>query len=155
MVALMAHLLFTACGRDDRVVYADYVDIPTEGWSRKEFCSFETASIDSTLFDNPQGRYNVILSIRHTGECPYAELFLPAVQSVDSCTALPDTLHVRLSGGDGAWRGTHSKGIYTLTDTLLTHTPLPPRYSLRLYQAMPPERLTGLLSVGLIIETAD
>lgn len=150
LAALLA--LNAGCVRDRDVVYADFVDIPSEGWSRKEFCAFETAKVDSAMLADPDARYDVMLTVRHTGECPYTELFLPAVQSQDRCTSLPDTLHVSLVDPDGTWRGTHSKGIYSLTDTLLRHTSLPPLYSLRLYHAMPVERLAGLLSVGITVE---
>lgn len=153
VAALLA--LNAGCVRDREVIYADFVDIPSEGWSRKEFCAFETAKIDSAMFADSTARYDVMLTVRHTGKCPYTELFLPAVQSEDRCTSLPDTIHVSLATPDGAWRGTHSKGIYSLTDTLLRHTSLPPLYSLRLYHAMPEERLAGLLSVGITIERAD
>lgn len=155
MFVLPLLALGAGCMRHRDVVYADFVDIPSEGWSRKEFCAFETAKADSAMFADSTARYDVMLTVRHTGECPYTELLLPAVQSQERCTSLPDTIHIRLAGSDGAWRGTHSKGIYSLTDTLLRHTPLPPLYSLRLYHAMPVERLSGLMSVGITIERAD
>lgn len=155
MLMSVALLSAAGCSRERHVAYADFVDIPSSGWSAREYCGFDTSDADSALFRDPAGRYDMMLTIRHTGECPYAELYLPAVQSVDSCTALPDTLHVCLTGPDGRWRGTHSKGIYTVTDTLLRSTPLPPLYSLRLYHAMPADRLGGLLSVGLVIEESD
>lgn len=155
LLRLLIILFLGACSKDNnKVVYVEYVDIPSQGWSRSEYCGFNTAERDSTLFCNPDERYDICLSIRHTGNCPYATLIMPAVQSVDSCSSLPDTIYMRLTDDSGNWRGNFSKGLYMLTDTIVKGTPLPPLYSLRLYHAMP-HNLTGLLSVGLIILSSD
>jgi len=155
VAGVLVCLPLNACLNEGKVLYAEYVDIPSEGWDKLEYCEFDTAKSDSTLLDSPGRLYDMFLSIRHTGTCPYATLVLPAVQSVDSCSTLPDTLRVRLTDGAGEWRGNASKGIYTLTDTIAIGTALPSRYSLRLFHAMPCRSLTGLLGVGLIIERHD
>lgn len=152
VAGVLVCLPLNACMNEGKVLYAEYVDIPSEGWDKLEYCEYDTSKSDSTLLDNPEELYDMLLSVRHTGTCPYATLTLPVVQSVDSCSTLPDTLRVRLTGADGKWRGTYSKGVYTLTDTIAVGTALPSRYSLRLFHAMPCRSLTGLLSVGLIIE---
>lgn len=153
-VSCIFALLFVlcCCSHNDNTVYADYVDIPSDGWSVNEFCEFNTAEHDSTLFADSSARYNILLTVRHTGECPYSELFLPAVPMVDDFNLLPDTVHMRLDNGSGQWRGSHAMGIYTVTDTILKSAQLPPLFGLRIFHAMPCEKLTGLLSVGLIIQ---
>lgn len=150
MTCLLCH-----CGGDDRVVYTRFVDIPRQGWSADEFCEFNTADADSSLFAEAGDAYNVILTIRHTDLFPYRELFLPVVQSEQISASLPDTLRVPLTSTDGGWRGRHSKGIYVVSDTLLRDIRLPNLYFIRLYHAMPESRLGGLLSVGIIIEKSS
>lgn len=154
MVSTLLFLLFvSACIDNSSVIYSDFVDIPYDGWRKDEYCEFNTASLDSTLFDNPGTTYNVILTLRHTDEYPYTTISMPAVQSVDSCTALPDTLTLRMTDAAGKWRGLNSKGIYTISDTVIKNTTLPPQYSLRLFHVMPQDNLRGILSVGIIIES--
>lgn len=146
-------LFMSQCVADSNVVYSEYVDISPDGWPADEYCEFVTARTDSTLFNDTGKRYDLLLSIRHNGDCPYSELFLPVLPFVDSCNLLPDTLHLRLDDGKGSWRGSHSVGIYTVTDTILKNVKLPPQFGLRLFHAMPCEKLPGLLSIGLIITT--
>lgn len=141
----------TGCTHHDNVVYADFVDIHSGGWPADEFCEFNTATLDSALFVSPSERYDVLLCVRHSAEYPFTSLCLPVVQSVDNATALPDTLKINMMDGRGRWRGSQSKGIYTLTDTILRDAEIPPLYSLRLFHAMPSNPLPGLLSIGLII----
>ena len=148
-------LLLGACAKGGKVVYVEYIDIPPGGWNQFEYCGFNTANSDSTIFNNPDERYDICLSIRHTGECPYNTLVFPTVESADSCTALPDTIYMHLKDVAGKWRGNYSKGLYMITDTIVKHVALPPLYSLHLYHAMPGNNLTGLLSVGLIILSSD
>ena len=147
--------LLSACGRNDHVAYSSFVDIGSRGWPSTELCVYATALEDSALFRNPRARYDMILAIRHTGDCPYAELFLPVSQPVVGSPQLPDTLRIPLARRDGTWLGRSSKGVYTLTDTLCRDVPLPLLYSLTLGQAMPTPYLTGLLSVGLVIERTN
>ncbi|MCM1005924.1 MAG: gliding motility lipoprotein GldH [Prevotella sp.] len=151
VVSLIAASL-AACGNSPKVIFSDFVDIPESGWNCREYCRFSTERLDSNMLDEPSARYNVILSLRHTDQYPYASLIMPLTQSLDSCTALPDTLRIPMIDTDGNWLASQSKGIYTLTDTLLKNSSLPPRYSLCLYHAMPCENLQGLISVGIIIQ---
>ena len=153
--AILGLCLGGGCGNEDRTVYADFVDIPSEGWSRFEFCEFNTAETDPALFADSAARQDMLLTVRHTDRDPYRLLLMPMTQSENARNLLPDTLRIRLTDSDGDWLGTESKGIYTYTDTLARRVPLPPLYSLRLYQAMPLENLPGLLSVGLIIQKSE
>ncbi|MCM1319345.1 MAG: gliding motility lipoprotein GldH [Muribaculaceae bacterium] len=133
-------------------MYSDFVDIPANGWPYDEFCEFNTAELDSTLFMHNDASYDVIISVRHTDQYPYTSLVMSDVQSIDDSTSLPDTLTLNLMDSKNKWLGSCSKGIYTFTDTILRNTKLPPSYSLRLFHAMPTNPLPGLLSIGLIIE---
>lgn len=145
-------LMLSSCGQDREVVYSRFVDIDPGGWSVEEFCEFNTAEADSSLFADKTARYDVLLAVRHTDDFPYRELYLPAVQSEHVSGLLPDTLKVSLASSGGGWRGVHSKGIYVVSDTLLSDVELPQLYFLRLYHAMPDRKLAGLLSIGVIIE---
>lgn len=155
MFAITGLLLGGGCGNEDRTVYADFVDIPSEGWNRFEFCEFNTAETDSALFSDSAARYDMLLTVRHTGHYPYRLLLMPVTQNENAQNHLPDTLRIRLTDPDGDWLGSESKGIYTFTDTLARRVCLPSLYSLRLCQAMPVEDLRGLLSVGLIIQKSE
>lgn len=151
--AALCLLIFSlcACSRGRTVVYSCFVDIPSGGWPADEFCMFNTAELDSALFTDKSARYDVILAIRHTDDCPYGRLYLPVSQSSVDCPPLPDTLRVQLTDASDSWLGRYSKGIYTLTDTLMRDVPLPPLYSLKVSQAIPGKSLPGVLGVGLII----
>lgn len=153
IVCLLMAFLFGGCGRSERIVYSQFIDIPASGWGRDECCEYNTATVDSALFDG-KGRYDIILAVRHTGECPYSELVLPVSQPDELPSLLPDTLKVKLAGRHG-WRGSCSKGIYVFADTLLKGAIPAPLYSFRLYQDMPGESLPGLLSVGIIISKTE
>ena len=152
ILCLLMLIGISSCGRDTRVVYADFIDMPSGGWPRDEFCEFNTAATDSSLFADKEARYDVMLTVRHTDDYPYTAIAMSAVESIDNSTCLPDTVRVTLMSRDGKWFGRSSKGIYTLTDTILRNATLPSLYSLRLFHTMPSNPLPGLLSLGLIIE---
>lgn len=144
--------LLDSCTGD--TLYSSFAEIPRDGWKEGQYCRFHTCGFDS-VFVNIHPNCDIILTVRHTGDVQYQELWLEVLQSPQDLRAIPDTLRIPLKGKDGRWRGHSSKGLYELSDTLAKDVSIPGCYSMLIGPAMGNEPVEGILDMGLTITSSE
>lgn len=139
---LVAILCLTACSM--RTLYTESFDMPSEQWHKDSVLTFSTLQYES---DN---LHDVYVTIRHTRNYPYQNLWL----FVEKPNGQRDTLEFFLADDRGVWLGNHV-GRYIEMPCLIDQgyrLPVEGRYTWKVWQGMREEQLRGISSVGLAIE---
>ena len=143
-IALMALTVLTI-GCNSRTAFSEYRNVPLQGWDKDSVVCFDVNITDS------MATYNVILSLRHTADYPYQNIWF-FVQNETS--GQNDTLEYYLADQRGRWLGNGFGDRKEMPCLLYEHVRFPHggiyRYAVR--QGMRQEWLRGVTEVGLIVE---
>lgn len=149
LLPLVAACLLGSCGREGAVVYSQFADITPKGWNDGEYCRFETALQDSSIFADPSHRYDVDVTLRLSDAYPLRSLTMN-LQATPG-TALPREITIPTVSPSGEWYGTDAHGLHTITYTAAKDISLPPCFQATVSPAMNRPRLPGVVSVGITI----
>lgn len=113
-VAVCAAILSLAsCRPEGTAVYAEFHGPESaDAWNPLEELVFHP-EISREARD--QGRYDLLLTVRHTDGYPSRRLRLIVSEERDSTVLAPDTVELELADAAGRWLGKGSHGVYTRT----------------------------------------
>lgn len=153
-------LCITACHEKSNE-WSRFVALNPEGWSDTQTAAFIPAD-DAFPYsgrtpesrNEANGRYDVILCLRHNSATPYSRIYLHTETCDSTGVIRTDTLAVQLTGPNHRWIGKTDKTIVTFCDTILRDTTIPPgwEFSFKPATAKP---LRGFMNAGIIISRHD
>ena len=148
LLVLSSLLLLTSCQRP--AVYSEFREMPVSGWHQDSVLHY-VVPVSDTL-----STYDIQLSVRHTTQYPYQNLWMFITEWQDSTCILSDTVECYLADDRGRWLGS---GINTYEMPLIytTHHRFPHAgdYTFTLQQGMRTEELRGIRDIGLKIIKHD
>ena len=148
-IGMLVSMFFASC--DKGLVFEQNQKIEKAMWDVDKPVVF-TAQIKDTIH-----AHDVYLNIRNAGSYPFSNLFLFINTRFPGGQLDRDTAEIMLANADGRWLG---KGIGDIWDNriLFKHNvrfPQAGEYRFELIQAMRMNPLSGMMDVGIRIETAE
>lgn len=137
--------VLTACGGD--YVYNDCRDIDDNGWH------IDSAAIFTPQISDTIGRYDILMTIRHTSEYEYQNLWtFIEVTSPDGLTA-SDTIECYLADNKGHFIGS-GISIYEMPVLISRNIKFEKsgKYEFKVIQGMRDDRLKGISNICLSLE---
>ena len=131
-------------GDDNR--FSDFADIAPSGWLYSEPVDF----VPDTLLDSICPRGTLLVSVRHSRQYVYSNLWLEVSYADTDTTRRVDTVNVILARPDGSWLGKGMGLSMEKLDTVATGYPLVMCRPLRLRHIMRTDTLEGIERVGLV-----
>ncbi len=154
LLALMQMSVVAAlnsCVGSDSPEYSRFVSIDPEGWKNNEYCVFRLAEVDSSRFSSASRLYDVIISVRHTTDYPYNNLWIVLEKSVTPDSVFTSKVNLRLADPSGSWHGHGMQGLYEFSDTVIRGIPLSSNDVISVRHDMPVTSLPGLLDLGVTV----
>ncbi|MDE6497815.1 MAG: gliding motility lipoprotein GldH [Muribaculaceae bacterium] len=142
IAAALACLLMAGCRGDDhgRVVFSAFRSIEPAGWRFTDTLRIPLHE----MTDTAAVRGDVAVTVRHSVEYPYSNLWLEVILPADTVAA-----SIELADVFGSWHG-HGMGLtYELTDTILRDVTLSPADTLLLHHLMRVDTVSGLEQLGI------
>lgn len=142
MAGLLVGTLFS-CRQND--VYNEFNTLPKNGWFKRDVQRFTPESPDTL------GRYDLYLTLRHSGDYAYRNLWLFVSYTGVDGEQKTDTVNCELADEFGRWSG-GGWGSYYQQELLLDS-----RFRFRsnqvvtIQQAMRDDRICGISDVGIRI----
>lgn len=151
-VAFLAVVIVSAagCGRIEKVGYSRYRPVNPRGWTREATCFFNMEeSADTISFS--EGVYDVVLSVRHTADYPYNEVWLAwELASLDGGIRT-DTVGIRLADSNGRWLGKGERNLILRHDTILRNVYLDRSWEFSVGHVSRSDTLKGINDIGVIL----
>lgn len=149
LLPLFLCMLMTGC--DSRSIYDKFKDTPEGIWDRTQLFKFDVEIEDTAAI------YNVFINLRHTGDYKYSNVYMFLNTVFPDKKVSRDTVDCVLADDKGKWMG---KGLGDIKDNqflLKRNVRLRQKgiYTFEFEQAMRVEKLEGIKSVGIRIETAE
>ena len=91
--------------------YAEYRNLPREGWKYGDSLAFTPVHPDSLC------RGRIVVGVRHDNDFPYSTLWLETTVE-EGDRRLTDTLEIHLADRFGSWRGRGIGASFQMTDTV-------------------------------------
>lgn len=151
IVCLLAAM--SGCRRVNEVVWADFKDIPAEGWDPIYVMGFDPWPCDSV--NRPGDRYDLTLTVRYSARKRQTPLRLIVRQMSEEALISSDTLTLDIippavhPGGNGAY------GVFEFSDTVARNLTLPDGYFVELQSLSPPRPDSGLINIGLSLSSTE
>lgn len=146
VIGVLAMLAMAAlsCSRPEAMDTASFVTLPEQGWMRGSCVSFSPEYGDSTAC------YDLTLTVRHTTDCPFRELFLPVDIIGENASARRQCLNLRLADDYGSWTGSGFGALYQCSTVLARRVTPREARTIVVWQAMDSVPvLSGVTEVGL------
>ncbi len=138
-----------SCGISD--TYNEMNTLPEYGWYKRDVQRFVTTVPDSLE------RYDLYLSMRHTGEYAYRNLWLFVSYLDEPGKMRVDTVNCELADSFGRWTGSGG-GSYYQHEILLNDNyrfPGGKEVAFTVQQAMRDDRIRGIVNIGMRITPHD
>ena len=136
----------SGCRRVENTVWAEFCDIPSDGWDPIHIYSLQPWPVDSVV--NPGDRFDIALACRFlTGNHP-RHLHLAYSLSLYDSILRSDTLTLDLLPPRKRPGGYGSYGVYEVIDTVIRDIELIPGTPLDLRNLTTREQTAGILEVG-------
>lgn len=138
-----------SCKQDD--LFERLEPVPGGQWKSSFVPSFTFIISDTTA------AYNVYVTVRHTNDYAYNNIWLQSSLQLPADTLLTQKLDLKLAGSEG-WLGTGMDDIY---ETRVKVTPQPQSFprsgpvTFTLKQIMRQDTLPGILQIGMRVEKAN
>jgi gliding motility-associated lipoprotein GldH len=142
-------LLTTSCKQSE--LFERLEPVPGGQWKSSYIPSFTFNIFDTTV------AYNVYVTVRHTNDYAYNNIWLQSGLQLPGDTLLTQKLDLKLAGPEG-WQGTGMDDIY---ETHIKVTPRPQSFprsgpvTFTLKQIMRQDPLPGILQVGMRVEKVN
>lgn len=128
--------------------YAEYANLPEDGWKYGDTLTFTPVHPDSLC------RGRLVVGVRHIRDFPYTSLWLETI-AYDNGRPKTDTLEIPLADGFGSWRGQGIGASYQMADTVeggFLHVSGSP---VRVRHIMRADTLRGVTQVGIFFVPED
>jgi len=144
-------LLFGLSACEGPAFFEEYQPLPGETWDVENQLEFKVDVEDTETL------YNFFLNVRHTGNYPYANLYIFLDTEFPDNTIYTDTLECRLCDPAGKWYGSGLGDIRDLRVLFKLNTKLEETgtYTFRLEQGMREPQLKEIKDIGLRIEKVN
>ena len=129
--------------------FSEYCNLPSEGWAYTDTLVFYSSIPDSTA----QGR--LVLSLRHSNEYPYSNLWIEVSRQDASGSVKADTVNFLMASPYGQWYGQGFGASYQISDTLLQTVELTDSMPLRVRHIMRPDTIRGIEQLGISFVSND
>ncbi len=141
--------IITACNSNN-ILTSQYQSLPISGWQADSVLNFPFVVNDSLA------HYDVLLSVRHTDDYPYQNIWLFTNVYLDSVCVMTDTLEYYLANQRGQWLGNGFGRLREMPMLYLSNTQFAAcgNYRIEVRQGMREEVLRGINDFGVIIENA-
>ncbi len=145
ILLLSVLLFFCACSRN--TVFSEYKHISHNSWSADSIVCFNFAIADTL------SAYDIILSIRHTEQYPYQNMWLFVSDNSTTYGTAADTIEFYLADDRGRWLGNGYGDLHEMPVLYRQHTTFhtADTICIALQQAMRETSLKGISDVGLKI----
>lgn len=150
-MSAVALCCLNSCTGKTPPIYTHFVNIDPDGWHSGEYCVYDMADADSLTLADTKRNYDILLTVRHTTDYPYNDLWLEIERPTKADSISSHKIEIELSDPNGSWKGKGMQGIYEFSDTLVKGVKLSPEDVLTLKHDMPVASLPGILDLGLII----
>ena len=139
-------LFFSACSKQH--FFESYVEIPQEIWNQNEVVKF------SPEINDVNSLYNIDLSIRHTKDYKYGNLWLFIHIKSPSGKLQIDTVNCILVNDDNSWKGKCSGSVCNYTFAYADSVKFSETgvYTFEIEQGLREENLPMITELGLIID---
>ncbi|RUT77998.1 gliding motility lipoprotein GldH [Ancylomarina longa] len=136
----------TSC--DFNRVYEQYEDIPNYQWEQKNILRFEV-NIKDTIQAN-----NIFLNIRNTGSYEYSNIWVFVKKITPDGKTENKKIELQLADEKGKWYGSGFGDIFDLQVPFQQNVIFPHsgKYVFEITQGMWPQKLNGVVNVGIRIE---
>lgn len=122
--------------------YAEYRNLPSEGWRYGDTLVFTPVHPDSLC------RGRIVIGVRHGNDYPYSALWLETVTE-EGGRRLTDTLEIRLADRFGSWQGRGIGASFQMADTVGRSFVHRSGSKVRVRHIMRTDTLNGLSQVGV------
>ena len=142
-------LLLASCSGG--AIYDEYNEVPESGWYKNDNARLD-CNIDDTL-----SNYKFILSLRHSINYKFSNLFLFMSTTYPNGNIGRDTIELVLADKTGKWHGNGWGDIRDVSVPLIGNMrfPLKGNYTFELQQAMRTDTLKGIENIGIRIEKTE
>lgn len=132
-------------------LFESVISLPTEGWTAKEFVSFEV------LVDDTIQEYSINLSLRNDGRYAYSNLFLFINTYAPTGAQIRDTIECMLADKSGKWLGKGLGGQYShnIPYKYKVQFPFKGIYRFEIEQGMRSDPLLHITDVGISIKAQE
>lgn len=137
---------FTACDGSTTPT-GQFIDLDSDGWPYGKVLSFKTP-VDSMSRVLPDST-SVIVSVRHSSDYPYANLWLEMSYETADTTAV-DTFEMELADEFGKWFGSGTGVSILCSDTVRLSGVRLTDSELRLRHVMRVDTLRGIEQIGVL-----
>ena len=146
---IVAFNIFSIVGCDDnKFYYAEYIDLESECWQRKNLLQYNINSIDSVT---EQKEYDVVLSLRHSDDYQYEDLWIEVRTCQKDSIEYVDTIKLELLSPDKRWSGKGYGGVYEINETLYREKKMDSIISFKVRHIMVDSILKGINNIGILI----
>lgn len=143
-------MLLASC--DNSVIYQEYKEMDSDGWSKERKIDFEFNVQDTSSINN------LFIQIRNKGNYPYSNLYLFVNMNGPGGQVLQDTINIILADKRGKWLGKGVGDLWDLSVPYIRNFKFAQQglYKFTYEQGMRvDDKLTGIADVGLCIEKSD
>jgi gliding motility-associated lipoprotein GldH len=148
ILVLITYLICLSC--DKQRVFEEFRPVGDRTWSSKNTMHFNVSLSDSAQ------AYNIYISIRHTGNYEFSNLYLFVTAHSPNGISIRDTVEITLADERGKWLGKGAASVFTAYYPYRKNIrfPLHGIYTFDIEQAMWIKDLKNVTDVGLRIEKA-
>lgn len=149
LLLLLMLVVCTSCG--DRLIYSDTIDIDKSGWDLNDTLCFEVELTDTLSM------IDIGMTISHTDDYPYSNIWLFLEVSSDNGSNFSDTLNYIIAESNGKWVG-EKRGKNFVVNTSyrnfvrMAHSG---NYRFEIRQGMREERLKGISKLEFRINKSE
>jgi len=141
--------LFSSC--DFNRVYEQYEDIPNYQWDQHNVLQF-----DVNIKDTIQ-TYNVFLNVRNSGSYEFSNMWVFVKMTAPGGQMNDRKIELHLANKEGKWYGNGFGDIFDLQIPYQKNVQFPHsgKYTYEITQGMWPQKLNGVVNVGIRIEKVN
>ena len=153
MIVIVAFNLFCAISCDkNEFCYAEYAEIENENWCKKCLIQYDVSSVCSV--DKTQLN-DLILSIRHSNDYQYKELWLEVRKCSYDSIEYVDTIKLDLLSSVRGSLGKGYGGIYEINHLLYNGVRMNGVNNIKVRHIMADSILKGVNSIGILIKSKN
>lgn len=145
ILLVLSSLLLVSCRQP--AIYSEFRDMPLSGWHEDSVLHY-ALSVSDTI-----DTYDILLTVRHTAQYPYQNLWMFVSEWQDSVCLTTDTIECYLADDRGRWLGagisTYEMPLLYVSDHRFPHEG---DYTFTLRHGMRMENLRGIRNIGLKIQ---
>lgn len=141
--------MLASCGQ--RIVFDEYVTIPSDGWNIDSMAVFKVDLEDNAL------PYDVYLNVRNRSDYPNSNIWLFVDIISPSGKIMQQKVDCQLADDNGRWLGSGWGDLYLVEIPFYRGVKFAEEgeYQIRIVQGMYDENIAGIHNVGIRIEEAE